>query len=456
MKRSMTCVPAHVARGAAAAMRVVLLLVAGSWVAAAAPRTAEAQFGFAADTMGIRVELGVTTDLTNEIFYESAFVDTTFLGRRTLSSPESRIAGVLFTALHGTRAGRSTRYTLQNELRIGDKLQRNVTQLRWYNDFAPDWRFTFAPQFEFKRDQTFDRDLQEVRGRAGAQVRRSFHDGLTYADFRLTGEFLRTAGDGADFLPDRNEVRTAVAVDRLAVFGHEWRLGYRLAARQFPDSTVRDHLEHGWEGRWKYNLNRGHFILFETDGVRRQTVRIAPTSRDNFWEEWVRSELVLRANDSWAWRTRAELEALQYDVQDTTIYFNYYVARAATGPRWDRGLPWTFSAGPLIERLGSHLNPAESYTEFGGFFEIEYLGRAGWWSLQPSAARRSYGTNSGGTDELALHSSYNYYDLTLFGDQAVPGGLRVRVLGTVRLEQHAVEVDDATSLYFSLDVRRIF
>lgn len=451
-----TRIRATVPRGAATEMLVVFFLLGSVWSALAAPKAARAQFGFEPDTVGVRVEIGATTDLTNEIFYEDSFVDTTFLGRRTLSSPESRFSGVLFTALHGTRAARSTRYTLQNELRLGDKLQRNITQLRWYNDFAPDWRFTFAPQFEFKRDQTFDRDLQEARGRVGARVRRAFSDAMTYADLRLTGEFLRTAGDGADFLPDRHEIRGGAAIDRLAIFGHEWRLGYRLAARQFPDSTVRDHLEHGWEGRWKYNFNRGHFLLIETDGVRRQTIQIAPTSRDNFWEEWIRSELVLRSSDSWAWRTRAEVEALQYDLQDTTIYFNYYIARAATGPRWDRSMPWTFAAGPVVERLDSKLNPAEGYTELGGFFEVEFLGRTGWWSLQPTVGRRSYETESGRIDALALHSSYNFYDLTVFGDQAIPGGLRVRALGTVRLEQHAVEVDDATSLYFSLDVRRIF
>ena len=79
MKRSMTRIRAHVARSATAEMRVVLLVGAGLCMTAAAPSAAEAQFDYAADTMGIRVELGATTDLTNEIFYESAFVDTTFL-----------------------------------------------------------------------------------------------------------------------------------------------------------------------------------------------------------------------------------------------------------------------------------------------------------------------------------------------------------------------------------------
>jgi hypothetical protein len=425
---------------------------------APAPTPSEngAGLGFDPDTISLRWEVGATSDVTNELFYEDSFVDTTFLGRRTVSSPEARIAGVVLASLQGTRGAGSTQFVLQNELRLGAKLQRNVTGFRWNTDFSPQWRFQFNPGIEFKQDKTFGRDLTEARGEATAGIRRRFDDGATYADWRLAAEFLRTNGEDADFLPDRNEFRTGLAVDRLAVFGHEWRLDYRFAARQFPDSMVRDHFEQGVDGRWKYNLRRGHFIAFDASGTRRVTMREAPTSRDNFWEEWLRSELLLRLNEEWAWRTRGEVEGVQYDVQDTTLYFDYYVARAETGPRFDRAIPVAIGVGPTVEVLDSALNPAEAYLQYGAFLEAEFLGGSGWWSVLPTIGWREYRQETGAQDPLAVHTSYTFYELGLYGDQRVPGNLRLRTVATFRRELHDQDVDNATSLYFSVDVRRIF
>ena len=60
---------------------------------------------------------------------------------------------------------------------------------------------------------------------------------------------MRASGEGSEFLLDRNSAGLSAALDHFGLAGDEWRLGYALTGRVFPDSTERDHVEHGIEGR---------------------------------------------------------------------------------------------------------------------------------------------------------------------------------------------------------------
>jgi hypothetical protein len=419
--------------------------------------TPQARAAAGPDTLGVRFEIGAASDVTNEYYYEydDAVVDSTFLTRQ-ISSPETRVAGVFLAAMAGTRGQRATRYALQNELRLGDKLKSNTLSMSWYDDFAPVWRLSVLPVVEYRKDQTFERDLEEWRGSLASRLRHDFGDGTTFGEARIRGEFLRTSGSGANYIRDRNSGQIGVAIDHLALFGHEWRLGYKLTARQFPDTTERDHFEHGFEARWRLGTPGGHTIALEADAQRRVTIHPVPTSGDNFWEQWVRGETSLRLSESWTFNTRAEFEGFQYDVQDTAIYFNYNVGRVRLGPRFDRLASWSVSFGPAGEILRSALNPAESYQEIGGYLEVEFLGLGGWWSVSPNAGWRAYEEGAGDAADLGVHSSFAYYELSLFGDQRLPGGMRLRAVATARTEPHTDSIDNATSLYFSVDVRRLF
>src|SRR5262245_37641000 len=124
---------------------------------------ARAQIAPDADSLAAHVETGVGVDITNEQFYEDAFIDTTFLDRQLVNSPESRIAGLLALVLAGTRAQRSTSYELRSALSLGDKLQRGLFELAWRQQFDPSWRWSVDPRFEYRHDRTFDRDLEETR-----------------------------------------------------------------------------------------------------------------------------------------------------------------------------------------------------------------------------------------------------------------------------------------------------
>ena len=416
--------------------------------------------GAASDTLRLRFEVGASTDVTNEQFYADAYLaDTTFLGRRLVSAPETRHAGVLQLGIRGTRAHRALRYELRHLLSLGDLLQRGLLELEGAYDFAARWRFSFAPRGEVRHDRTFGRDLTEARGGAAARLRRAFGGEDTFAELGLGGDFLRTSGRGADFVLDRNAASVSLALDRSGLDPGEWRAGWSLALRSFPDSSERSHLEHGWEGRWRHVTAGGHGLTLEVEGARRGTLEAAPTTRDQFLDGRAALELELWSLASWSWRARAEGELLRYDHEDSVLYLDTRVARGRAGPRWQSATGWSLSAALRVERLLSPRDPGEEYAETGGELGVEWLGRRGWWSAVPAAGWREYLRPSGEPGPASLpgmHSSFAFYELTLFGDQSLPGALRLRVAGTGRLECHTAHEQDAGSLYFSVDLRRLF
>lgn len=416
------------------------------------PSPANADAG--SDTTSLGFEIGLGTDFTNEQFYEDAFVDTIALGRRLVSDPETRSAGLLTAVLAGTRGGRTTTYRLRNDLSLGDKIQRNALSFWWRTEPAPDLRFTATPRLEYRKDRTFDRNLKEWRGSASLTARQGSLTGPAF-DLGLGGDILRTRGEGADFLLDRNAAHAFAAVSSMPIFGPEWRLGYDLAARAFPDSSERDHFEHRADGRVRVDLGAASFAL-ELEAARRVTFDPAPTSRDNFWEGQTALEAEWRPLSGPSWRLRVEGEGIRYDVEDLTLFYDYQIARAWLGPSVIRSA-WTFGAGPRGELLRCRTNPAEEYGEIGGFLEIEYLG-GGLWTIASAAGWRSYREHAQTDpfDVAAIHSSYAFYEITAFGDQPLAAALRLHLLATGRYESHTDHSQDARSLYFSFDVRKLF
>ena len=409
------------------------------------------------DTLDFRFEVGGSTDVTNEQFYEDAFVDSVSLGRRLVSTPESRVAGVVLASLTGTRAGRTAHYQLQNELSLGDKLRRDVLGMSWRSQFSPDWRVAVTPRLEYRKDRTFDRDLEEWRGSLGGRLRRAFAEQSTFAEVGVGGDFLRSSGQGSDFLLDRNTAKASVSVERIPLLGPEWRLGYSLAGRDFPDSSERRHLEHGMEGHWRRSFEAGGYVSVDADGARRVTLESAPTSRDRFSQVEGALEGELPASEAVAVRGRAGIEALQYDSEDSTLFFNYQIYRARLTPRLER-TNWSLGMGPRLEALSSAHEPGEEYREIAGIAELEYSKRGAWWNVTPAAGWRDYG-DAPSSDTLGvagLHSSYAFAEIGVLADQALPGATRLRLLATTRFEWHIDPAQDARSLYFSLDLRRVF
>jgi hypothetical protein len=80
--------------------------------------------------------------------------------------------------------------------------------------------------------------------------------------------------------------------------------------------------------------------------------------------------------------------------------------------------------------------------------------RAAWHLTCPRARVTSGG--SGSVSLPGIHSLFAFYELAVFGDQPLAGSLRLRLSGMGRAEVHSDGAEDSRSLYFSLDVRRLF
>jgi hypothetical protein len=389
------------------------------------------------------------------LFYEDAFIDTTFLGRRLVGTPETRWAGVALLALErGTVAG-PDRLAAQLDASLGDRLQRGALSAVVRREAGLAWTLGVQPRVEYRRDRTFGRDLEQWQGEASGRARRTLGDAGTALELGVRGDLLRSGGAGSEYVPDRHGVRASVALERLSLSGADWRVGYGLAARAFPDSTIRDHTEHRIEAHARTTASAGHALVLELEGVRRTARRAAPTSRDDFREGRAALEGALRLGETWSLIARGELELTAYDRPDSTLYFDYHVVRVRLGPRHDAAGRWSAAAGARAEWLLAARAPAEEYWEIGGYAELERFAGAGWWSLSPAAGWRDYAeADDGGWP--ALHSAYAFLEATLAADQPLPGALRLRVTGAGRLEWHLDQVQDARSLYISCELRRLF
>lgn len=432
------------------------MLLALAPLLAGAVATAGASGG--PDTSRWRAELGVGSEITNEIFYEDAFVDSTILGRRLVDAPETRLAGLWSLSGEGTRGAGSTRWGAGADLSAGNLLQRARLHGTWRSEPTPEWRWTFAPQLEYRHDRTLDRDLDEWRGHVAGRVRREFLGAFQTLEAGLSGDFLRASGSGANYLLDRNSGAVSAGYGWSPPGGADLWIGAASTARVFPDSATRDHWEHRGEVRARWDVEGGHWIAIELEASRRTTRHLAPTSRDNFDEGRAAADLVWGAGGSRGARARLELDAMRYDVEDSTLYFDYHVVRAAAGPSLFMDPGWSVWVAVRGEALEARLAPGEAYRELGGLLEVERAVGGGWWSVAPAAGRREYRSDP----EVAalgleqLHASYAFAEISLMLDQPLPGALRARAYGQGRLERHDDASQDAGSLYLSVELRKLF
>jgi hypothetical protein len=401
------------------------------------------------DTVAVHIETGASAEYSNEMFYEDAYADTTFLGRRLVETPEPRYAGMLYTLVQGTRGGRSSVYQIANELSLGDKVQREALGIDWRSQLGPDWRLAVHPAFEWRHDQSFERDQEQWNGTLGARLRRSFSDQATGLELGALADLARSRGEGSEFLPDRDALRGSLAIDHMGLLGDEWRLAYSLATRVFPDSTTRDHYEHAWDGHWRGPRRRQRAAA---QSHRPQAPDARIRDRAQLWEEASARQTDFRTADRWGITTRLDGEALQYDRQEPEVYFNYRVARARAGLRYESPARWTLTAGPRAELLSAPLSPDEDYRELAGALE-PVLGGHSLWDVTPAAGWRAYTWSGRDAVAAGLHSSYAFVDLDAFVDQPLMDRLRLRGLAAVRYESHTDPSQNAVSVQLSAQVR---
>ena len=401
-------------------------------------------------------ELGASTDVSNEIFYTDD-VDTTFLRPRLVGSPESQVSGVSRILWQGSRAGGAWGYRVQNDASVGSLTQSEVLEWGVRNPRTEVRRYEVVSRLGYRHDRSFDRDLTEWRADGSGRTSLAVGDEAR-GEIGGRWDFGRSRGASAAFLPNRNAGGGWLAIERSPLIGTEWRLGYGLVGWAYPDSVVRDHLEHSWEARLRRELPGLSSLELETRGERRTAIHTAPSSRDRFVNGEGSAELRWQPIERLETRTRLEGEWIHYDQPDSVLYFDYHTLRSSLTFRLENGSPFAIALGPHLQWLRSPADPAESYDEAAAALELEWLGIGSWWNLAPLAGWREYRLEPTGNpfEDVGLHSSYAFYELSAFAEQSLGPPWRLRVSGTARDERHRDATQNARSLYFSLDIRRLF
>src|SRR5207237_186880 len=228
---------------------------------------------------------------------------------------------------------------------------RDSVTLRWEAGASSD---LIDEQFFEYRDEVFD-TLSRIRV---SEPEARYAGGAALA---LDGR--RAAGRGRALLLARQAAVVSAALDRSPVAGNEARVGYSFAVRTFPDSSARDHLEHGWQGHWRRLLSGAGWFGLDTDGERRSTLHEVSSTRDNFWRGHAGAEFESGVLAGPWLRARIEADLLRYDVPDSEVYENENRVRVVVLPGLRPGLGRSFALEPRLEWLRSPQQEAEDYRE---------------------------------------------------------------------------------------------
>jgi hypothetical protein len=399
------------------------------------------------------LEIGQRTDVTNELYidYEDAFIDSTAIGNdaRWVGTPEARAAAVMSAVLSGPRE-RSFRYRSATELELGNRVQRvaTVNGMTW-GAHSP-WSLGVDPAFEYRHDRTFGLDREELRGSLGTRVRRTSLDGMTSGELTAWGDVLRANGDGSQYLLDRNAMAVGVGFNREEFAGGSLHAGVRSYARTFPDSTQRDHFEHSGALEWRGWIATGGTVGLGITALRRIPRSAVPGSRDDFWyaEGLADTEVPLRG--PFRLRLVGGAEIQRYQRPDSTVEFDYTLARAAVALVWSSDPRWRVALGPRIERFDAVQSPEDSYREAAGAVDFEWIGGGAWWTVAPSAGWREMADPPPGA---FVASSFAFVALDLFADQPIAAGWVARAGASVRIEDHTDASQNSRSLHGSLELR---
>lgn len=433
----------------------VLVLVLACAISAPCARA------LAADSLSVRVEVGTATAVSNEQFYESAIDDTTFLGRRLHDAPEARVAAVLLADLFRSFGEGRWQVRFSPDVSIGDEAVRAAASASLRGRPSERVLVTLEPRAEYRRDEGFGMLRRDWRASVLGRVRRLLEDEFGALRFSAGTELVRALEGSNAFVLSGTSARAAVGYSRAPLFGPEWDVEYGAIARVFRDSTERDHVEHRLAASVRGYVWGIHELSLSAGADRRVATRQVTGSRDRFAQFNAEAVAVLQLADDWSLRPELRGEYVRYDEPDSVVEFDYRLARAQLLLRRGIGTAWRAGAGPRGEWLVAPWCPAEEYREFACVLELERITGGSLWNLAPVVGRRTYersATAAAARDLLApvLHSSFDFVELTGFLDQPLPAALRLRAFGAVRAERHTNPDHDARSLYFSVDVRRLF
>ena len=402
------------------------------------------------------------------MFYEQSFDSTAFSERVTVSDPETRVGAVALLRVIGARDGGRTTIQFADEAHAGDVLLRNLARAGIARATGEHGRLSLDVEAEARRDRSFGTERRDLR-LAGVAAGRLFStDRLRGA--RLFARAERVRGEDAQselsLFPDFDFVQIGVDADRMAGAAGMVSLSYALGARSFPDTSGRDYREHTLAGNGLLRLSDRLWLDVWSDGARRLARRDSAVG-DRFWAGELEGRLTARAGDHADVGVRSRVRGTRYDAPTPTFFDSRFWRHAGfVRLRADSGLEVElrpeveFARTPDFGRLPPGATSAdrravagEEYDELALRAEIERFATRGWWTISPAVGRRDYSEAAATAEDLSSRSDFWFVEVAAFADRPLGRGLRLRASADVRLEQHAIDSDDARSLSVAAEVR---
>jgi hypothetical protein len=182
----------------------------------------------------VHIEAGGGADITNEQYYEDAFIDSTFLGRRSVTSPETRYGGIMVATIQGTRGARRGVVSDPERAQPGRQAPARYPGHQLARRLRDGVALVVQSDVRVAtRSDVRPRSGGMARGAGGPRLRRGFIEATT-SELAIAATWLRCSGQGSEFLLDRNTASASIALDHLGIIGDEWRIGYALAMRALP------------------------------------------------------------------------------------------------------------------------------------------------------------------------------------------------------------------------------
>lgn len=423
--------------------------------------------GLAAERVEFKGNLGIGYDLTNQIYFEQTFDSTAFTGRRTISDLQGRLQGLADALLRVDYAGGSL-LRVENRLSGGEKLVRNLLYVDWKHRLTRSWGLLLRSDLGYRRDSSFGHLQKDIRESAliGVEKRTGDLASAWRLDYRFDLAENRTS-QGFSFYPDYRYHRLSLGYDHFRWTGPEWGIRYTIGYRSFPDTSVRNYIDHALDSRFRVRSTSG--VELELRGlVDRRSAHEAEALGDRYLygEADVRFRVPL-VRERWFAEILGGVVGTSYD-NPAAAYFHNAVPRAEVNLRFESFPHWTVTTRLMTEILRvpdggglgdvkidpDAINAArEEYQQGAMQLDIERLGNRTWFFLSPSFGRRSFRIGSRVETDLLARSSYWFAQLGSFAEARLGPVLLLRLSLDVLHERHDIVSDDLTSIFAAAEIR---
>ncbi|MEP7027655.1 MAG: hypothetical protein ABI960_03580 [Candidatus Eisenbacteria bacterium] len=427
-------------------------------MSACLPGAARAQ-----DSLRVIAEFGLTSDYTNQIYFEQTFDSTAVTGRLSVADPRARVVAEAITRLFGA----SGRWTLDasNVFGVGPTVLRDAGRVAAGAALSPALKARVEGEVDARRDDTFDSRREDRRAAGRTSLLWTSADHATGA--RLFGriEGLRSSAGTLALFPDYDYKQVGLDLDRFGLAGHA-TASYAYGTRAFPDTSVRNYREHtlALDARWQ--LANPVRIEIDALGERRRAPRDSALG-DRFVSTDSELRLLVTRGEHFEWGGLARARGQVYDAP-TPTFFNAWIWRYALiarvipeplsriefrpeiellrTPRFG-GVPAGTGAGDLAAVAN------EEYDQLGLVAEAERLGEGAWWWGTLSGGHRRYLDDGADPSDLSARSSFWYAEVSAYAERRLGAGLRLRASADGRFEFHRATTDNLATLDLTLGLR---